>query len=100
MKRLDSFFPDFLRSIASNEELTLIFLQELWPQLAGKELAEKTTPVALQNKSLVVTVPSEIWAKQLRELRQMLLRSINGFWDFPLLQSIRLRVDDGNGSGE
>ena len=95
MQRVDSFFPDFLRSIATNEELTLIFLKELWPQLAGRELAEKTMPVALRKKELVVTVPSEIWAKQLHELGEILVESINDFWEFPLLASIRFSVDVG-----
>ncbi len=95
MQRVDSFFPDFLRSIAANDELTLIFLKELWPQLAGRELAEKTMPVALRKKELVVTVPSEIWAKQLHELDKVFIQSINDFWDYPLLASIRLSVDAG-----
>lgn len=92
MRRLDSVFSDFLHEIASDEELTLIFLNELWPRIVGNELAKKARPVGLRNKELIVGVPGEIWQKQLDSLRQMLRQSVNDFWDLPLVEKIQLRI--------
>ena len=92
MQRLDSIFSHFLQKIASDEELALIFLSELWPQIVGEELAKKARPLELRKKELVLGVPSEVWRKQLEGLRQMLRQSVNDFWNFPLIERIQLRI--------
>lgn len=42
-------------------------LQEVWSTLVGRDLAEQTAPVAWRAEKLVVAVPSEGWARELRK---------------------------------
>ena len=79
-------------SIASDEEVSLIFLQRLWAQIVGEDLARNTQPVSLQRKVLLVRVPSELWLSQLVEFRRMVIRSVNGFWGVSLVETIKWEV--------
>lgn len=92
MQRVGTLLSGFLAQVSADEELSLVFLSELWPQIVGKEVAEKARPVALRKKRLVVRVSSELWKKQLDELRQVLVESINRFWNCPLVETIELRI--------
>ncbi len=92
MENFESFLPAFLRSVSGNEEITLVFLQELWPRIAGDELAQKTRPSAFHKKNLILEVPNVIWKKQLEILRKMFIRSINDFWKAPLVEKIDFKV--------
>ena len=92
MKSVGSVLSHFLDRIASDEEITLIFLSELWPQIVGKDLASKCRPLALRDKRLLLTVPSEIWAKELTQLREMLVDAVNKHWDLSLIEKIDFEV--------
>ncbi|MDA2926177.1 DUF721 domain-containing protein [Acidobacteria bacterium AH-259-G07] len=92
MKSLGSLLSNFLHSIASNEEITLIFLNELWPEIVGKDLALNSRPLALKDKKLILAVPSEIWKKELLALRHMLIKAINEYWKLRLVEKIGLEI--------
>ena len=92
MQSIGSLLPHFLQEISSNTELTLIFLQQLWPRVVGDELAHKTAPLSLKKKTLVLAVPGEAWKQQLSEMRGMLIRSVNTFWDMKLLNRIEFQI--------
>lgn len=92
MQRVSSFFPEILREVAANEELCLIFLKELWPQMVGQELAKRAQPLRLQTKTLTLAVPSDVWKKQLMELRHMLVDSVNRFWNARIIEKIHLEI--------
>jgi hypothetical protein len=92
MKSVGSVLSHFLDRIASDEEIALIFLKELWPQTVGKDLASKSRPLALRDKRLLLAVPSEIWVKELTQLRQMLVHAVNQYWDLRLIEKIDFEV--------
>ena len=92
MKSVGSVLSHFLDRIASDEEIALIFLSELWPQIVGKDLASKSRPLALRDKRLLLAVPSEIWAKELTQLRKMLVHAVNKHWDLGLIEKIDFEV--------
>ena len=92
MKSVGSVLPQFLDRIASDEEIALIFLSELWPQIVGKDLASKSRPLALKNQKLLMAVPSEIWVKELTQLRQMLVHAVNKYWNLRLIEKIDFEV--------
>jgi predicted nucleic acid-binding Zn ribbon protein len=96
MKSVGSVLSHFLDRIASDEEIALIFLSELWPQIVGKDLASKSRPLALRDKRLLLSVPSEIWAKELAQLRKMLVHTVNKHWDLGLVESIDFEVRSTN----
>ncbi len=92
MKSVGSVLSHFLDRIASDEEIALIFLSELWPQIVGMDLASKSRPLALRNKRLLLTVPSEIWATELKQLRKMLVHAVNKHWNLGLIEKIDFEV--------
>jgi predicted nucleic acid-binding Zn ribbon protein len=58
----------------------------------GTDLASKSRPLALRNKRLLLTVPSEIWAKELTQLREMLVDAVNTHWNLSLIEKIDFEV--------
>lgn len=92
MRKIAAVIPEVLREVSANEEVALIFLEELWYQFAGDSLAEKTRPHSLKNKILVVRVQDENWKDQLVHYRQVLKSSINEFWGIRLVNGIEFRT--------
>ena len=93
MESLSTFLPGFLRRIASDNGIALIFLQELWPQIVGKEMAAHSRPLSLGKKTLLISVPSEVWQNELTELTSTLLGNINNYWQLSLVERITFTVD-------
>ncbi|MFQ5739253.1 MAG: DUF721 domain-containing protein [Acidobacteriota bacterium] len=90
MQQLRAFLPATLRQLSSNEEAALIFIRELWPQIAGQDVARRTTPVALRRATLMLEVESEAWMNELVRYRGLLIRSVNNLWGRKLVRKIRL----------
>jgi predicted nucleic acid-binding Zn ribbon protein len=95
MKGLLSLLPDFLQQAASNDEVALIFLRELWPSIVGQDLAAKTKPAFLRNRCLTLEAPNSVWCTELRELAPLFVDSINRYWNLQLVEKIRVRVHLG-----
>lgn len=92
MESLQSHLGDFLRTIGPNEEISLVFLQQLWPQVVGKELAANSRPRSLNKKKLLISVCSDVWKQELQGLRGVLTGTINKYWGFRLVETIDLEV--------
>ena len=92
MENLGSVFSDLLRRIASDDETALIFLNELWPQVVGKDLALRSRPLALRNKRLRIAVGSKTWKKELMELHQMISHAVNKYWNCDLVHTVEFEV--------
>jgi hypothetical protein len=86
---ISSFLPGLLREIVSNDETILIFLDELWPQIVGNNLSLKCRPVRLTKKRLVIAVSNEVWKDELVGMRQMLIQTINQFWNVHLIEELK-----------
>ena len=89
MEGISSFLPGLLREIVSNDETTLIFLDELWPRIVGKNLSLQCRPVRLKQKRLVIAVSNEVWKDELVGMRQMLIQTINQFWNVQLIEELK-----------
>jgi predicted nucleic acid-binding Zn ribbon protein len=93
MESLISCVPrSFLSSIQDDDEVAIVFLKELWVHIVGQELARNSEPANLVDKALEIRVSSPVWAKQLRTLQNLLIRSINRFWGVRLVETIRLDI--------
>ncbi len=97
MKHVSLPLSGFLKTMASDPEITLLFLQELWPQVVGEELARKTCPLGLDENKLVLGVQGEAWKKELGRIRPLLIGSINRFWGMALVERIECQVHRGKG---
>ena len=90
-----SFDPAVRRLIATfrnssnwDAQLDLELLQKLWPELAGENLAQVMTIVAVQGSRVVVNVPDQIWRKQLIKMKGELLTRMNQPWPSPWIKEI------------
>ena len=92
MKPVGSLLGDFLKKVAEDEEVALIFMREMWPRIVGPSLAEQVRPVSLAKKTLVVSAPSESWQKEITRMRPLLVESINRFWAVKVVERIRVRA--------
>ncbi|MGH9339746.1 MAG: DUF721 domain-containing protein [Acidobacteriota bacterium] len=90
MKSVGSLLPQFLQNFEDNDELSLLFLEALWPNIVGDEVARKSRPLSLKNKTLLIGVPSQPWKTQLLDLQDVLIKSINDHWKSRLVAKIQL----------
>jgi predicted nucleic acid-binding Zn ribbon protein len=91
MRRVGDCFKGVLAAVGDDPEVQLIFLQELWPSIVGRGVAENTRPVGLSGTTLVVASADPVWVGQLGELEDLLVRSVNRFWGRRLVERIRAR---------
>lgn len=92
MQPINSFLPSLLRRVSKDPDATLIFLQELWPQIVGHKFSGKITPVAFKNSVLTLAVADETWLKEGRYLGRAIRESINHYWGLPLVEKLRFEL--------
>lgn len=99
MQGLAAFFPHLLSKAAQDPEAAVIVLRELWPQLAGEQLAQRTSPSRLEGKTLILQVEDAVWQRELgkSEATSLLLSSINSFWGQRLVERIDARIRPNGG---
>jgi len=78
----------FRKSPNWDAQLDLELLQKLWPELAGANLAQAATIVAVHGSKVVVNVPDLIWRKQLMKMKAELLFKMNQPWPSPWITEI------------
>jgi predicted nucleic acid-binding Zn ribbon protein len=93
MRETGQILRGILDSMTDRPEVLLVFLEELWPQLAGEELARHVRPMALSGGVLRLAVPDKVWAEQLKCLSPLLLSRINGFWGRSVVETIDFEFD-------
>ncbi len=92
MKDLRNLLPGFLSRISGDPAVSLVFLQELWPQVVGPHVARWTRPEGLRSKRLVCRVLAPDWEEELAAFAPVLIGAINQFWDAPLVDRIEFVV--------
>jgi predicted nucleic acid-binding Zn ribbon protein len=84
----------FRRSPNWDEQMDLELLQKLWPTLVGPQLASATTILALQGSRVILTVPDQVWRKQLMRMKGQLLAKLNEPWTSPLIKEIAFTYEN------
>ncbi len=90
MQSLGEALPEFLKQIAHDESLCLIFLTELWPRLVGDTVSRRSRPLSLRRRRLRVAVSSRSWIRELEPLIPGMIDGVNGYWRFTLIERIDL----------
>ena len=81
-----------LRGLGAPPTDVVAALFELWPALAGAEMAEHSRPVRVVNRRLVVEVEDSAWAARLRLEEASLLARLAAHFGSGAVRSIRPRV--------
>jgi len=93
---MDPFFrtiPGLLDAIDDSEEVRSSFVIAAWKRAAGGQIAERTKPMGLQGRRLVIAVPELAWQRNLESLAAQLLFKINDSLGRSMVELIEFRVD-------
>jgi len=90
---LSSLLPGFLRQLHFSEELTGELVIALWKNIVGESLAQNARPLRMRESTLVLTVSSEAWKKELFSLRFEILKRLERLLGNSKVSSLELRVD-------
>lgn len=93
MYELSSLLPGFIRQLHLSEDVTGELLIALWKNLVGETLAQNAQPLRMRESTLVLTVASEAWKKELFSLRFEILNRIEKLLGSSKVSSLEFRVD-------
>ena len=93
MNELSSLLPGFLRQLHFSEELTGELVIALWKNVVGETLARNARPLRMRESTLVLTVSSEAWKKELFSLRFEILKRLETLLGASKVSGLELRVD-------
>ena len=93
VNELSSLLPGFLRQLHFSEELTGELVIELWKRVVGEALAQNARPLRMRESTLVLTVSSEAWKKELFSLRFEILKRLERLLGPSKVSGLELRVD-------
>lgn len=93
---MDAFFrtlPGIFEAIEASDEVRQAFVFAAWKRVAGAQLAERTAPVAVDGKRLVIAVADRMWKRNLETLASQLLFRLNAVLGRPIVDFIEFRID-------
>ena len=93
MNELSSLLPGFLRQLHFSEELTGELVIALWKNVVGETLAQNARPLRMRESTLVLTVSSQAWKKELFSLRFEILKRLERLLGASKVSRLELRVD-------
>ena len=93
MNELSSLLPGFLRQLHFSEELTGELVIALWKNVVGETLAQNARPLRMRESTLVLTVSSQAWKKELFSLRFEILKRLERLLGASKVSGLELRVD-------
>jgi len=93
MEELGKILPRVLKKHARGERTALLAaLTGVWPQAAGKALAEQARPLAFSAGTLTLAVACPTWAAQLKGLHEEIRSAINQTLGRALVRQIRVKL--------
>ena len=90
MRTFGAHISSFLSQYAQDDEVGLIFLKELWPQIVGEKMAAKVKPWGLRGGLLLLLADSEAWGREVGQMKERLVRSVNELWGCPLVNKVKI----------
>ena len=94
---MDAFFrtlPGVFEAIDASDEVREAFVFAAWKRVAGAQLTERTVPVAIDAKRLVIAVADRTWQRNLASLAPQLVFRMNAALGRPLVEYIEFRIDE------
>lgn len=93
---MDAFFrtlPGVFEAMDASDEVRQAFVYAAWRRVAGAQLTERTVPLSLAGKRLVIAVADKTWQRNLESLASQLLFRLNATLGRPLVEFIEFRID-------
>ena len=93
MHRFSALLPRVLIPLPDNDELKENLVLSLWKQAVGEPLAQRTKPFRLFKSTLIVSVPSLMWKRELHHLQAEILKSLHQAMGQRIVFALEFRVD-------
>lgn len=88
-----SALPGVFDAIEASDEVRDAFVFAAWRHVAGEQTAERTSPITVDDRKLVVAVDDKTWKRNLESLAPQLLFQLNSALGRSLIDLIEFSVD-------
>ena len=92
MKAFISTLPGVFDAIEASDEVRDAFIFAAWRRVAGEQVFERTMPLLVEGKRLVIAVSDKTWKRNLETLASQLLFKLNAALGKPLVDFIEFRI--------
>lgn len=96
MAEMNSFMkalPGVFDAIEASEEVRQAFVFAAWRSVAGGQVAQRTSPLTVEDGRLVIAVADKTWKRNLETLAAQLLFRLNASLGKPMIDFIEFRID-------
>jgi predicted nucleic acid-binding Zn ribbon protein len=93
MTELSLLLPKALRQLPPTDELAEKLVISVWKRVVGETLAQRTRPFRLYKSTLVVSVPSLMWKRELHHLQEEILERLRKAIGQKIVHALEFRVD-------
>jgi predicted nucleic acid-binding Zn ribbon protein len=93
MTELSLLLPKALRQLPPTHELAEKLVISVWQRAVGETLAQKTKPFRLHKSTLIVSVPSLMWKRELHHLQEEIIERLRQAGGQKIVQALEFRVD-------
>ena len=93
MDQLNKSLPEVLKAACNSPEVAEAAALAVWKHVAGDGLKDRTVPLRLEDRKLMVAVADAIWQKQMHSMRAQLLFRINTILGQPIVREIEYVID-------
>lgn len=87
-----SSLPGIFDAIEASDEVRSAFIFAAWRRTAGEHVAERSAPLSVDEKRLVIAVVDKTWKRNLESLAPQLLFKLNAAIGRPLVDFIEFRI--------
>ena len=92
MNAFISTLPGVFDAIEASDEVRDAFIFAAWRRVAGEQVFERTTPLLVEEKRLVIAVSDKTWKRNLETLASQMLFKLNAALGKPLVDFIEFRI--------
>ena len=93
MRAFIAVLPGVFDAIETSDEVRNAFVFAAWRYVAGEQTSERTSPISVEARKLVVAVEDKTWKRNLESLSPLLLFQLNSALGRSLIDLIEFRID-------
>jgi len=92
MNAFISTLPGVFDAIHASNEVRDAFVFAAWRNVAGEQVFERTKPLSVEDRRLVIAVSDKTWKRNMETLASQLLFKLNAALGKPLVDFIEFRI--------
>jgi hypothetical protein len=92
--------PGLFDAVEGSAEVREAVIFAAWRRIAGEQISDRTAPIAVEGKRLIVAVADKTWKRNLEALSSQLLFKLNAVLGSSLVKFIEFRIEPASISHE